>query len=122
MAKPGEQDGLEIVEDDLGEAALVKVNTGLYDRAAIFKAAYWATDKAYLYLFSEKESTRVVVEVRPKEVKEGVALQLARDFCNALVDQQTRQMVLAETSSIRDALLRKAFGEGHKHLDPETLV
>lgn len=122
MVKLAEQNGLEIIEDNLGEAAFVKVDMDIYDKTAIFKTAYWATEKAYLYLSSSSEPNQVSVEVRPKETKKGEALQLARDFCNALIDQQTRQMVLAETSAIRDALVRKAFGEGRKHLDPATLA
>ncbi len=110
--------------DSLGEAAVLTINLGVFDKAAVFKAAYWATGKAFLHFLStdgRNGSECLQIEVRPKVLGKQTAEQLAREFANSLVDFQTRQIVLRETSGARDALLHRAFGEGHKHLDPETL-
>jgi|APEBP8051072266_1049373.scaffolds.fasta_scaffold06182_4 His-Xaa-Ser system protein HxsD len=113
--------GLEIALDALGETARLSVDLSLYDRAALFKTAYWATERAFLFL-SVSGDGKISVEIRPKKLGSGDVEQLAREFCNALVDQQTRQIVLSETASVRDALLTKAFGAGRSHLDPERIA
>jgi His-Xaa-Ser system protein HxsD len=117
---PSRQGGFLLSVDELGEAATVSVDRALFENAAIFKTAYWATNMAYLFLTSGPDNS-ILVEVRAKTVAEGEAERLAREFCNALVDQQTRQIVLKETLPVRDALLTKAFGAGHSHLDPSRI-
>ena len=115
--------GLKLLEDELGEAARVEVDLGIFDRTALFKTAYWGTEKAYLYLnLVDDKPNSIFVEIRPKSLGAGNVEQLARKFCNSLVDFQTRQLVLGETIGVRDALLKKAFAEGRRHLDPATLA
>jgi His-Xaa-Ser system protein HxsD len=108
--------GLVVSNDELGQAVQVTVDTNLYDKAAIFKTAYWTTERGYLFLSRKEGSDDICVEIRKKS--EGVDLeQLAREFCNALIDQQTRQIVLHETTDERDILLEKAFAAGRGRLD-----
>jgi len=118
---PTPRGGVEIVLDELGEAARLWVDVSVYDRAALFKTAYWATERAFLFL-SDGGEGKILVEIRSKKPHARDAEQLAREFCNALVDQQTRQIVLSETTLVRDALLTKAFGAGRSHLDPEGIA
>jgi His-Xaa-Ser system protein HxsD len=120
-----ESGGFTLTADALGEAAVLTVDLNVFDKAAVFKAAYWATGKAFLYFIpndQEQNGQFLRIEVRPKSLGKDSAEQLARAFGNTLVDHQTRQIVLRETSGARDAILHRAFGEGHKHLDPETLT
>lgn len=117
---PAPAAGLFFLTDALGSAVTVEIDPELYEKAAIFKTAYWATERAYLYLSLNRETKAINVELRAK-VEGGAPStleQLARDFCNALIDQQTRQYVLKETAAERDVLLAKAFGAGRSHLDP----
>jgi His-Xaa-Ser system protein HxsD len=89
----------------------------------VFKAAYWHTDRLYLFFSRGHVPDQIHVEIRPKQDIAQEALEaVARDFCNAIIDYQVRQEVIAETGEIRDTLLRKAFGEGRRHLKPENLV
>lgn len=116
--------GFWLTVDELGDAAVLTIDLSVFDKAAVFKAAYWATGKAFLYLFPTDASSGsqvLRIEVRPKSAGDGTAEHLAREISNSLIDFQTRQLVLRETSGARDAILRRAFGEGHKHLDPDTL-
>lgn len=113
--------GVSYGVDDLGEVARLRVDTSIFSLPAIFKTAYWCTERFYLYLHRESDAA-VCVELRSKGTANRATLETAcRDFANALLDQQVRQQVIVETGGIRDALLRKAFGEGAAHLDPNAL-
>jgi len=119
-----ESGGFALTTDALGDAAILTVDLGIFDRAAVFKAAYWVTDKVYLYFLpfgGEGDMNSLKIEIRPKTLGKASVEQLARDFANSLIDFQTRQIVLRETAGSRDILLHRAFGEGHKHLNPDTL-
>ena len=108
--------------DSLGESVVLLVDLDVFEKAAIFKAAYWATGKTFFYFLPIETSkpNLIQIEIRPKDGKES-AEYLAREFANSLIDYQTRQIVLRETAKARDALLNKAFGEGQKHLNPDAL-
>ncbi|MDR0528178.1 MAG: His-Xaa-Ser system protein HxsD [Zoogloeaceae bacterium] len=112
--------GLAVFCDELGQSASVMVDTKLYDKAAIFKSAYWATERAYLFLSKEIENDNIRVEFRVKTGETDLR-QIVREFCNALIDQQTRQIVLRETANERDILLGMAFSAGYARLNPDTL-
>lgn len=102
--------GLET--DTLGEFAQVLINRQLYDDTAIFKTAYWFTERFYVFLDTSSDD-RLLVELRPKITSPAVDLLAAcAEFCNSLVDFRVRGMVLSETNNVRDALVTKAFMEG----------
>lgn len=115
--------GIDFENDSLGEAASVLVDTSVYTESEVFKAAYWYTDRYYLFLSRDGGGRKYIrIEIRPKlPVELDQLTNACREFCNALIDYRVRRMVLAETSTIRDTLLRKAFGEGYNHLDPAKL-
>jgi len=119
----GEQIGVHIEDDLLGDIVSILVDTSLYTETDIFKAAYWYTDNYYLFLSrNTKLGKSIRIEIRPKKETDSCQLTDAcREFCNLLIDYRVRRIVLTETSDIRDALLRKAFGEGRNHLDPDKL-
>lgn len=107
--------------DELGQSVVVEIDATLFDTAAIFKTAYWGTERAFLYLTQDKAAWRIYAELRPKKPDATDLETVAREFCNALIDQQTRQIVLKETVAERDALLTKAFGAGRGHLEPNSI-
>jgi His-Xaa-Ser system protein HxsD len=116
--------GIATAFDDLGAAATLAVDLGVYTLEAVLKTAYWHTDRFFLYLHRDDcAPQRVLVEMRGKDGAPGrdVLVAACGEFANALLDQTVRQRVLAETRDVRDALLRKAFGEGRAHGDPDTL-
>jgi His-Xaa-Ser system protein HxsD len=113
------RDALSWETDELGAVARVLVDTSVYSKTAVFKTAYWYTDRCYLFLSTTDDPADTIqVEVRPKEeASRDELVALCREFCNSLIDQQVRQDVIAETGSIRETLVKKAFFEGGKHPD-----
>ena len=101
------------LESDLfGDYARISVDRSVYSDAAIFKAAYWFTDRFFVYLDSAP-SGRLTVELRAKELSDSADLNRGcADFCNSLVDYRVRDLVLKETGAVREALVLKAFSEG----------
>lgn len=100
--------GLE--SDALGDLGTVTVDPALYTEQAVFRAAYWLTDRHYVFL--DREGGRIRVEIRNKPGT-SADLQLAcADFCNALVDFRLRDIVAKETGGIREALVKHAFLQG----------
>ena len=98
--------------DTLGEYAHVLIDRALYGDTAIFKTAYWFTDRFYIFLDSTPDN-RLSVELRPKVSAPPTDLQSAcAEFCNSLVDFHVRALVLKETHAVREALVTKAFMEG----------
>jgi His-Xaa-Ser system protein HxsD len=116
---PSGRDALWWETDQLGAVARVRIDTSVYSKTAVFKTAYWYTDRCYLFLSTPDDPVETIqVEVRPKEeVGRDELVALCREFCNSLIDQQVRQDVIAETGSIRETLVKKAFFEGGKHPD-----
>ena len=69
------------------------------------------TDRFYVFLDKEQSGGwRVELRNKPGTVanlQEGTA-----EFCNSLIDHRLRDIVNAETSGIREALVKRAFMEG----------
>lgn len=98
--------------DILGDFARITIDRSVYTDAAIFKSAYWMTNRYHIYLASHPDN-HLVVEIRAKTSSPNDSLQdAAGEFCNALIDYRVRAIVLSETAHIRDALVTKAFMEG----------
>jgi len=102
--------GLET--DNFGELSQISIDRGLYSDVAIFKTAYWFTDRFYIFLDSPNQG-RVLVELRSKDPAQSSDLKAATaEFCNSLIDFRVRHLVAQETGGIREALVTKAFMEG----------
>jgi len=107
--------------DELGQAVVVEIDATLFELSAIFKTCYWATEHAFLYMKQDKAAGIIHVEMRTKTTDNADLETVAREFCNALIDHQTRQIVLKETSAERDVLLAKAFGAAQGHINPDNI-
>ncbi len=104
--------GLGWGTDGLGVYAHVRVDPAIYNELAVLKTAYWFTDRFYVYLSKQADST-ILIELRPKTTgSEQDLVSACREFCNSLLDHSVRQQVIRETSAVRDSLIRKAFFEG----------
>ncbi len=98
-----------IEADNLGSFVRFLIDPTLYTEAAIFKTVYWFTGNFFVFMDRAGDG-RIAVELRPKN---KIDLSTAvGEFCNALIDARVRQVVLAETNTVRDELIRKAFQEG----------
>jgi His-Xaa-Ser system protein HxsD len=100
-----------LTTDQLGDYSSVSIDPSLYSEAAVYKTAYWFTDRYYVFLDRTAEG-RIVVELRAKEANGGDLKAACAEFCNSLIDFRVRNIVAQETMPIREALVTKAFMEG----------
>lgn len=97
--------------DFLGDLATVSIDPTVYPEAAVFKAAYWLTDRFYLFI-DRTPSGAWRIEVRNKPGSSVDLQHACAEFCNSLVDFRLRDLVNRETLGIREALVKRAFAEG----------
>lgn len=107
-------DGLSVLIDELGRFAELTIHDSVYDRVAVYKTAYWFTDRHYVFLRPHDKGLVVELRLKRPMATPGDVAAVAGDFANRLLDQQVRQQVLAETAEVRDGLIQKAFFEGRK--------
>ena len=121
-----EQDNSDVIywaTDSLGAVASLIIDTSVYSKTAIFKTAYWYTERCYIFLARcNQKPDYIEIAIRPKTVaSQDELIGLCREFANNLIDQQVRQDVIRETGAIRDSLVQKAFFEGSRRLKPGSL-
>jgi His-Xaa-Ser system protein HxsD len=97
--------------------AALQVDTTLYDLDAVLRACYKYTDRCYLFLTREPESTHLVNVFFMSKSKMNLA-DVVGEFCNELVDQSLQLALSHEFGSIRDLVVAQAFSEGNL-LDPQ---
>ena len=108
--------------DELGPFVRVSVDPAVFSETAILKTAYWFTDSYYLFIAKDRATGFLRVEFRAKDTGSTDRLKAAcGDFWNQLVDFEVRQRVFAETASVRDTLVKKAFFEA-KARPPSSLL
>ena len=108
--------------DELGVFAQTSVDQSVFSETAILKTAYWFTDLHYLFITKNRDSGFWDVELRLKQQGELEQLKAAcGEFWNHLLDQEVRQKVLGETSSIRDALIARAFLDARAPMPPDIV-
>jgi His-Xaa-Ser system protein HxsD len=100
-----------IEQDLLGSLGVITVDPAIYSENAIFKAAYWFTDKHYVFL-ERADSGAIKIELRNKPGSNADLATTCSEFCNSLVDFRVREIVNNETSGIRETLIKRAFLEG----------
>lgn len=114
--------GFQCESDGLGLFARVSADPRIYSETAILKTAYWFTDHYYLFLMKNRTTGLIDLEFRLKTGDDTEALKSAcGQFWNRLLDQEVRQRVIEETSSVRDTLIKKAFFEAHAVL-PDNCI
>jgi His-Xaa-Ser system protein HxsD len=101
----------DLQTDILGSHAKISVSRAVYSDVAVFKAAYWITDRFYVFI-DEDGPDRLFIEIRSKEDSAADPAIAADEFCNSLIDFRLRDIVNAETGTIRESLIRRAFQEG----------
>ncbi len=102
--------GAEVVVDDRGALAVIRIDDALHSEDVVLNAAYLLTDKCHVHV--GRDGRGVTAEIRLKDGSGGEALtKMCGEFCNALIDAALRARVNDATADIREALLRRAFGE-----------
>jgi His-Xaa-Ser system protein HxsD len=98
-------------------SATIRLDSRVYSKEAILRAALWLTDLAYVYL-DESSDERFVVQVRLKAITASLnnprpprIEDVVGEFCNSLLEFELRRQVETETAAIRQLILAKAFSE-----------
>jgi len=89
-------------------ALRITLQLTVYDLRAVFRAAYWLTEKAYVYL-SRPSDDRLEVTLIAKSGDSTATDQLGWKFLDDLVDHQLRVMLHRETATVRDLIVTQAF-------------
>lgn len=76
----------------------------LYSKAALLKAAFLFTSRAYVHLDSDDSGW--IVELRPKE---GFPAPDCDEFDNEMLLQATREVVYERTKTVRELLVARAM-------------
>ncbi|MFZ3211972.1 MAG: His-Xaa-Ser system protein HxsD [Terriglobales bacterium] len=104
-------------EADSEFSATIRLDPRIYSREAILRACYWYARIAYIHL-PESRDDRLVIRIKLKQRLPTLANptpisieEFLGEFCNSLLDFELRRQVEAETSSIRQLILAKAFSE-----------
>jgi His-Xaa-Ser system protein HxsD len=103
---------------DFGDNVLtLNVDERVYSVTALLRAAYWFTDRAYIFVSKPNEhSLRVQIKAKPPTLETPSRLSLpdvAGEFGNALLDYQLREVIEERTGKIRGLLVTKALGEAN---------
>ena len=109
-----------MLNSNLSKSALQWVETGegclrlildtlLYPETAIFRTCYLFTDRAYIFLKTEKPN-EIIVEFRAKKSIENLD-SVVGEFGNELINQRIRLQLGAETQKIREMVVAQAFSE-----------
>jgi His-Xaa-Ser system protein HxsD len=98
-------------------SATIRLDPRIYSKEAILRACYWHTNVAYIHIpESHDETLAIRIELKQKgpsleNPKPLVIGEFLPQFCNSLLDFELRRQVDAETASIRQLILAKAFSE-----------
>ena len=88
---------------------LIKLSKKLYQRDAVFAAAYKLTDRCTI-LIEPLEDSYVGVYFESKENQSEAELEkIAKEYCNEVLDQQVRLDVEARAGNIREVIVQHAF-------------
>ena len=96
---------LPIVKHD-NESFQIVVDMTLYAKEALVTACYKYTNHFYVHQHTNGNTIAVVFES-----KEGntVTEEIVKQFCNELIDQQTRHNTNLQFGHIRDLIVEEAF-------------
>jgi His-Xaa-Ser system protein HxsD len=104
------------VDIEIGEEVFAfTIDERIYSVEAVMRTAYWFTDRAYLVISKPSEhSLRVYVKAKPPTLESPRAEppdDLAREFGDALLNNELREAVERQTGKIRELVIAKAFAE-----------
>ena len=97
--------------------ATLFVDSSIYEKEVVLKACHWFTDIAYIsVLEASKGQLAIKVELKQNtptlENPQQISIQkVCGDLNNSILDFALRKQIEAETASIRQLILAKAFAE-----------
>lgn len=98
---------IEIISDSVFKIILCKK---LYEKQAIFNAAYKYSNIAFFKLDEASDDRHVAVVIKMKNTSIDVDIDaFANEFCNEVIDQQIRFDLDIRTGEIKKLIYQKAF-------------
>ncbi|QQR80749.1 MAG: His-Xaa-Ser system protein HxsD [Deltaproteobacteria bacterium] len=110
----------DVIEADIKfseDSIHISLDESVYGLSVILKTSYSFTDKCYLLISSV--GPKLVVRIAPLEDSDEKKLdfkQVAKEFCNQLLEQKMREQVLTETGTIRETIITRAFLSGNLNM------
>ncbi len=88
---------------------LIKLNKSIYEKEAVMAAAYKMTNSCFIIVKPLKDN-QFGVYFEPKDNQNEDELRaIAKNYCNEVLDQQTRLDVEKQYGNIRALLIKQAF-------------
>ena len=102
------KNNIKINENQLGRYISLTFSKRLYSKSSMLKVCYEFSDKVYIHMNSSSEE--YIANLYPISIgDDSVLYETIGRFLNNLIDQELRQQVINETSTIRDTIIKKAF-------------
>lgn len=86
----------------------VSVDLNIYSVDAVTTTSYKYTDKFYIHQQTADDKMMNVI-FEAKDSNAPVSAEIAKRFCNDLIDQQVRILVNRDFGHIRDLIVEEAF-------------
>lgn len=84
----------------------VDVDATLYAKEAIVATLYKYTEKYYIHQQTKDNFIEIIFENKAENI---VTAEIAKQFCNDLIDQQVRYNTEQQFGYIRDLIVEEAF-------------
>lgn len=84
----------------------VVVDMALYAKEPLVAACYKFTNRFYVHQQTQDDKVNVVFESKDGN---AVSEEIAKQFCNELIDQQVRHNINQQFGHIRDLIVEEAF-------------
>jgi His-Xaa-Ser system protein HxsD len=86
----------------------IRVDLSVYTIDAVTSTSYKYTDRFYIHQeTTDDNAIKVSFESKSKEIP--ITIDVAKQYCNDLIDQQVRYMVNRDFGLIRDLIVEEAF-------------
>ena len=95
---------------------VLHVDETIYDRTTVLRAAYWFTDRCYLFV-TRPSSGLLDVYVRPKDTNDDITA-ISGEFENSLLEYELRRLIQEESGKIRELLVAKAVNAALEDTPP----
>ena len=99
----------DIVSKVENEKLLVELSKEMYEKLAVFAAAYKFTDKCIILVEPVGQRSVGVYFKSKSESNDSELMKIAEQFCNEVLDQQLRLDIEKQYGNIRDLIVEHAF-------------
>lgn len=97
-----------VVELDNNKFQVI-VDLTLYSKDVITAAIYKFSHLFYIHQQTDKSNPNLVIVIFESKDDNAITVNVPKQFCNELIDQQLRHDVNAQFGHIRDMIVEEAF-------------